>query len=49
MRIIDTPLYKAAARALGDMDLLDTEVETARAATWTQPEGEQRINAVRHY
>jgi hypothetical protein len=49
MRIIDTPLYKAATRTLGDMDLLDAEVETARSATWAQPEGEQRINAARHY
>ncbi|GAA1466240.1 hypothetical protein NE857_09310 [Nocardiopsis exhalans] len=49
MRITDTPLYRAAARALGDMDLIDAEVDDARAATWQHPAGPDRREAAREY
>jgi hypothetical protein len=49
MRIIDTPLYKAATRALGDLDIIDDEVEQARAATLCHPEGPDRREAAREY
>ncbi|MGW5877830.1 hypothetical protein ACWFMI_14940 [Nocardiopsis terrae] len=49
MDITTTPLYRTAARALSDMDLIDAEVEQARTATWHYPEGPDRREAAREY